>query len=87
MPSAPTARQLARRFRRCHLQAAERALAAAGHTLDEALGRDPAEPVTTDLDATEVTVYGSKKQGTGPTRTGTLAYAPTLRPGPSAAGR
>lgn len=78
VPSAPAARQLARRFRRCHLQAAERALAAAGHALDEALGRDPAEPVTIDLDATEVTVYGNKKQGTGRTRTGNLAYAPHI---------
>lgn len=78
VPSAPAARQLATRYRRCHLQAAERAIARAANALDERLGRDRSEPVTIDLDATEVTVYANKKQGTGRTRTGTLAYAPQI---------
>lgn len=75
-PSAPAARQLARRFRRSHLQALERALARAGERLDAALGRDPSAPVTIDLDATVVEVYGRRKQGAARTRHGSLAYAP-----------
>lgn len=75
-PSAPTALQLAKLFRRSHLQALERALARCGQALDRALGRDPGEPVTIDLDATEVEVYGKKKQGAKRSRTGALAYAP-----------
>lgn len=75
-PSAPTALQLAKRFRRVHVQGIERALAAAGERLDRALGRDPSEPVTIDLDATQVTVYGRRKQGAGRSRHGSLSYAP-----------
>ena len=75
-PSAPTALQNAKRFRRVHVQRVERALAAAGGRLDRALGRDPAEPVTIDLDATQVTVYGRRKQGAGRSRHGSLSYAP-----------
>lgn len=75
-PSAPSARQLSRRFRRSHLQAAERALAEAGERLDRALGRDPSQPVTIDLDATEVEVYGRRKAGAKRSRSGALAYAP-----------
>ena len=56
-PSAPAALQNAKRFRRCHVQRIERALARAGQRLDKALRRDPGEPVTIDLDATQVTVY------------------------------
>jgi hypothetical protein len=73
-PSAPTALQNAKRFRRVHVRRVEQALARAGGRLDRALGRDPAGPVTIDLDATQVTVYGQRKQGAGRSRHGTLAY-------------
>jgi Transposase DDE domain group 1 len=75
-PSAPTALQNAKRFRRCHVQRVERAMARAGERLDRALGRDPGEPVTIDLDATQVTVYGQRKQGAGRSRHGHMSYAP-----------
>ncbi len=75
-PSAPTALQNAKRFRRVHVRRIERAAARAGERLDRALGRDPGEPVTIDLDATQVTVYGQRKQGAGRSRQGTLSYAP-----------
>ena len=61
-PSAPTARQLAYRFRRRHIRAIERAVARCGNELDRRLGRDPTEDVTFDLDATETPVYGRRKQ-------------------------
>ncbi len=60
VPSAPTALQLAKRFRRSLCQAVERGLARAGQRLDRALGRDPSEPVTIDLDAQVIEVYGRK---------------------------
>lgn|SRR5512134_645374 len=75
-PSATTALQLAKRFRRSHAQAAERAMARAGEALDRALGRDPAEPVTVDLDATGVEVYGRRKGGARRSRHGSVSYAP-----------
>jgi hypothetical protein len=75
-PSAPAALQNAKRFRRCHVQRIERAMARAGRRLDTALGRDVAEPVTIDLDATQVTVYGQRKQGAARSRHGTISYAP-----------
>jgi DDE family transposase len=73
-PSAPTARQLAYRFRLGHIRAIERATARAGNELDRKLGRDLTEAVTFDLDATETPVYGRRKQGTGRSRHGNLAY-------------
>jgi Transposase DDE domain group 1 len=73
-PSAPTARQLACRFRPTHIRAIERAQARAGNELDRRLGRDPGEDVTFDLDATETVVYGRRKRGTGRSRQGHLAY-------------
>jgi hypothetical protein len=73
IPSAPTARQLAGRFRATHIDAIERAAARCGNELDRRLGRDPGEAVTFDLDATETVVYGRRKQGTGRTRQGHLA--------------
>jgi len=73
-PSAPTARQLAKRFRRSHIQAIERGVARAGERLDRELGRDLSEAVTIDLDATETEVYGRRKQGAARSRTGALAY-------------
>ena len=75
-PSAPAALQNAKRFRRCHVQRIERAMARAGQRLDKALGRDPAQAVTIDLDATQVTVYGQRKQGAGRSRHGHMSYAP-----------
>jgi DDE family transposase len=75
-PSAPTALQSAKRFRRCHVQRIERAAARAGERLDRALDRDPAGPVTVDLDATQVTVYGRRKRGAARSRHGSMSYAP-----------
>jgi hypothetical protein len=75
-PSAPTMLQNAKRFRRVHVRGAERALARAGTRLDLALGRDPALPVTVDLDATQVTVFGARKRGAARSRHGTMSYAP-----------
>jgi Transposase DDE domain group 1 len=75
-PSAPAALQNTKRFRRVHVQRVERALARAGGRLDRALGRDPGERVTLDLDATQVTVYGHAKQGAGRGRHGQMSYAP-----------
>jgi len=73
-PSAPAARQLARRYRRSHIRAIERAQARVGEQLDRQLGRDPGEPVDFDLDATETEVYGRKKHGAARSHTGALAY-------------
>ncbi|MGH3263172.1 MAG: transposase, partial [Trebonia sp.] len=73
-PSAPTARQLAYLFKPAHIRAIERGVAHAGNELDRGLGRDPGEQVTFDLDATETTVYGRQKNGTGRSRHGHLAY-------------
>jgi hypothetical protein len=69
-PSAPAARQLARRYRRSHIRAIERAQARVGEQLDRQLGRDPGEPVDFDLDATETEVYGRKKHGAARSHTG-----------------
>jgi len=76
VPSAPAALQNAKRFRRVHCQRIERAMARAGERLDRALVRDVSEPVTIDLDATQVTVYGKRKQGAARSRHGHLSYAP-----------
>src|ERR671930_516852 len=78
VPAAATALQLAKRFRRCLCQAAERGLARAGQRLDRALGRDPAESVTIDLDATVLEVYGHSKQGASRNRAGQLSFAPHI---------
>ena len=78
VPSAPAALQHAKRFRRVHCQRVERAIAAAGERLDSALGRDQGEPVTVDLDATQITVYGRSKEGAARCRTGEMSYAPHL---------
>jgi Transposase DDE domain group 1 len=73
-PSAPTARQLACRFRPTHIRAIERAVARCGNELDRRLGRDATEAVTFDLDATETKVYGHRKRGARRSRHGHLAY-------------
>jgi len=48
----------------------------AGQRLDRALGRQVGEPVTIDLDATQITVYGRAKDGAARCRTGQTSYAP-----------
>ena len=58
VPSAPTARQLARLFRRGHIRAIERAQARVANAVDVELGREPGEDVCFDLDATDSEVYG-----------------------------
>ncbi|MGH2843828.1 MAG: IS1380 family transposase [Solirubrobacteraceae bacterium] len=73
-PSAPTARQLAYKFKPAHIRAIERGAARAGNELDRRLGREAAEVVSFDLDATETKVFGRKKRGTGRSRHGHLAY-------------
>ena len=78
VPSSAAALQNAKRFRRVHCQRIERAMAAAGERLDRALGRDLTAPVTIDLDATQITVYGRRKQGAARCRTGHLSYAPHI---------
>src|SRR5918994_387049 len=78
VPAAATALQLAKRFRRCLCQAVERGLARAGERLDRALGRDLGEPVTIDLDATVLEVYGRGKQGASRNRCGQLSFAPHI---------
>ena len=77
VPAAATARQLARRFRRCHVQAIERALARVGGRLDRAVGRDPDAEATIDLDATQIEVHGAKA-GAARSRHGFLSYAPQM---------
>jgi hypothetical protein len=76
-PSAPAALQRAKDFRRVHCQRVERAMARCGEHLDRALGRDLSEPVTIDLDATNVEVYGIK-DGAARNRQGQLGYAPHI---------
>lgn len=73
-PSAPAARQLARRYRRSHIRAIERAQARVAGQLDGELGRDGGEAVDFDLDATETEVYGRKKGGAARSHSGALAY-------------
>ncbi|MEX0972445.1 MAG: IS1380 family transposase [Solirubrobacterales bacterium] len=73
-PSQATARQYARRFRRSHLHAAERAMARCGKRLDCELGREVGEEATVDLDAIEIEVFGERKQGAAKSHSGALAY-------------
>ena len=75
VPAAATARQLAKRFRRCQIQAIERAVARVGGRLDRALGRDADEAATIDLDATQLEVHG-RKAGAARSRHGFVSYAP-----------
>jgi hypothetical protein len=75
-PSAPAALQRAKDFRRVHCQRVERACARVGEHLDRALGRELTEPVTIDLDATGIEVYGRRKRGAARNRQGQLSYAP-----------
>src|SRR5919201_3123177 len=78
VPAAATALQLSKRFRRCLCQAVERGLARAGQRMDRALGRDPGEPVTLDLEATVLEVYGRGKRGASRNRAGQLSFAPHI---------
>lgn len=73
-PSAPTARQQARRYELAHVRAIERAQARVAERVDRSLRRELGEPVDLDLDATETEVYGSQKQGAARSHTGALAY-------------
>ena len=75
-PSAPTALQRSKDFRRVHCQRVERACARVGEHLDRALGRELTEPVTIDLDATGIEVFGRRKQGAARNRQGQMSYAP-----------
>ncbi len=74
VPAPTTALGLAKRFRRSHLQAVERALACVGEAHDRALGRSLADDVTIDLDAIGIEVYGHQKEGARPSYTGDLSY-------------
>jgi hypothetical protein len=75
-PSAPTALQNAKQFRRVHVQRVERAAARVAERVDRALQRDPSEPPVIDLDATGVEVYGARKQSAARSRHGAMGYAP-----------
>jgi hypothetical protein len=78
VPAASTACQLARRFRRTHLRAAEEAFASVANEFDRQLGRDRCEAVTLDFDSTSVEVYGRRKPGASVNYKGQLAYQPLL---------
>jgi hypothetical protein len=78
VPAASTAAQLARRFRRTHLRAAEAAFAQVANEFDRQLGREQAQPVTLDFDSTQVEVYGRRKPGARVNYKGELAYQPLL---------
>jgi hypothetical protein len=78
VPAASTACQLARRFRRSHLRAAEAAFARCANAVDGQLGRHGEEPVTLDFDSSQVEVYGRRKPGAAVNYQGQLAYQPLL---------
>jgi hypothetical protein len=78
VPAASTACQLARRYRRSHLRAAEQAFAACANSMVVQLGRQADGPVTLDFDSTGVEVYGRRKPGAGVNYQGQLAYQPLL---------
>jgi hypothetical protein len=78
MPAASTACQLARRYRRSHLRAAEAAFARCANAMDAQLGRTPEGEVTLDFDSTGVEVYGRNKPGAGVNYQGQLAYQPLI---------
>src|SRR3954447_19760455 len=78
VPAASTACQLARRFRRLHLRAAERAFAECANAVDLQLGRRVDDGVTLDFDSSQVVVYGRRKPGAAVNHQGQLAYQPLL---------
>lgn len=78
IPAASTAAQLARRFRRTRLRAAEEAFARVANPLGRQLGPDPARPVTLDFASTQVEVYGRRKPGARVDDKGALAYQPLV---------
>jgi hypothetical protein len=78
VPAASTACQLARRFRRSHLRAAEAAFARRANAVDAQLGRRAEERVTLDFDSSQVEVYGRRKPGAAVNYQGQLAYQPLL---------
>jgi hypothetical protein len=77
-PAASTACQLARRFRRSHLRAAEAAFAGCANAVDAQLGRRVDAAVTLDFDSSQVEVYGRRKPGAAVNYQGQLAYQPLL---------
>jgi Transposase DDE domain group 1 len=77
-PAASTACQLARRFRRSHVRAAERAFAERANVVDGQLGRRADAAVTLDFDSSQVEVYGRRKPGAAVNYQGQLAYQPLL---------
>ena len=77
-PAASTACQLARRFRRSHLGAAEAAFARRANAVDVQLGRRVDAAVTLDFDSSQVEVYGRRKPGAAVNYQGQLAYQPLL---------
>ncbi|GIU95366.1 MAG: hypothetical protein KatS3mg012_1823 [Gaiellaceae bacterium] len=86
IPAASTAAQLARRFRRTHLRAAEEAFARVAN-FDRQLERDPARPVTLDSTPPRWRCTGAASRARVST---TRASSPTSRssaPGRSGAGR
>ena len=78
IPAASTACQLARRYRRSHLRAAEAAFARCANAMDAQLGRTSEGEVTLDFDSTGVEVYGRNKPGAGVNYQGQLAYQPLI---------
>ena len=78
VPAASTACQLARRYRRSPLRAAERAFAGCANAMDAQLGRARDGAVSLDFDSTGVEVYGRSKPGAGVNYQGQLAYQPLL---------
>jgi len=77
-PAASTACQLARRFRRSHLRAAEAGFARCANAVDAQLGRRGEDAVTLDFDSSQVEVYGRRKPGAAVNYQGQLAYQPLL---------
>ena len=78
VPAASTACQLARRYRRSHLRAAEAAFAACANAWTISWAARPDGEVTLDFDSTGVEVYGRNKPGAGVNYQGQLAYQPLL---------
>lgn len=62
VPAASTAAQLLGRLRIRQAEAAMAAMALAGNRFDKVLGRTPSEPITLDLDPTDIEVHGAKER-------------------------
>jgi Transposase DDE domain group 1 len=77
-PAASTACQLARRFRRSHLRAAEAAFAKCANAVDVQLGRRVDDAVMLDFDSWQVEASGRRKPGAAVDYQGQLTYQPLL---------